>query len=53
PTLFPKLVAASSRQAEGNAPEWWARWAFSAPGATGEDSFRLLWMGQELTMDLL
>ncbi|CAK9096412.1 unnamed protein product, partial [Durusdinium trenchii] len=47
PTLFPKLVAASSRQ-EG----------VEGAGSVGSlglyrDSFRLLWMGQEITMDLL
>eukprot|EP00435_Cladocopium_sp_Y103_P066487 s57_g28.t1 len=44
PTLFPKLVAASSRQD-----------CVEGIGSLGlfRDSFRLLWMGDELTMDLL
>lgn len=44
PTLFPKLVAASSREEN-----------IDVVGSLGlyRDSFRLLWMGHELIMDLL
>ncbi|CAE8739352.1 unnamed protein product [Polarella glacialis] len=44
PTLFPKLVAASSREAD-----------VDVVGSLGlyRDSFRLLWMGHEIAMDLL